>query len=117
MVKRLFWVGVGAAAGASGTVWVQQKVKRQMETLGPDSVVQVAGTVASKAGSSALKVGRRVTYRLVDAASEGRSTMREREGALKEARDTRAAGPRRMPARPDAGAPADSLSSIRAARR
>ena len=113
VVKRLFWMGVGAAAGASGTVWAQQKVKRQLEALGPDSVVAGRRCVASAAGSRTKAVGR---PSVVDAASEGRSTMREREDELKDRpRQPPTAGPDAARARDRR--PTDSRSSIRAARR
>lgn len=67
-MRRLFWLGLGAVAGASGTVWAQQKVRRQVEALGPDHVAVIAGNAA-----------RRVGRHVADAVAEGRSTMREKE--------------------------------------
>jgi hypothetical protein len=122
VVKRLFWLGVGAAAGASGTVWVQQKVRRQIDALGPDSVIQVAGSVATAAGSAARRAGRRVVDRVGDAAAEGRTTMHRREDEMIAARNARSSRVSRPP--PGGSAPPDrdddhveSLSPIRAARR
>jgi hypothetical protein len=34
MFKRAIWTGVGAAAGAAGTLWTQKKVKAQVANLG-----------------------------------------------------------------------------------
>ena len=34
-MRRLFWLGVGAIAGASGTVWAERKVRSRLEQLGP----------------------------------------------------------------------------------
>ncbi len=32
-MRRLFWLGVGAVAGASGTIWAEHKVRARMEQL------------------------------------------------------------------------------------
>lgn len=72
-MRRLFWLSVGAAAGATGTIWTQRKVRSRLEDLGPEHVVVVAGR-------GARAVGRRVA----DAVSEGRSAMADREVELRE---------------------------------
>jgi hypothetical protein len=59
--KRLVWMGIGAAAGATGTVWAQQQVRRRIDALGPDHLVVTAGNTARKVGRS-----------VADAVSEGR---------------------------------------------
>jgi hypothetical protein len=71
-MKRLFWLGVGAIAGASGTVWAERKVRTQIEALQPDHL-------AVAAGHKAVSVGRTV----VDAVLDGRDAMREREFELR----------------------------------
>jgi hypothetical protein len=71
-------MGIGAAAGATGTVWAQQQVKRRIDALGPDHLVVSAGNTARKVGRS-----------VADAVSEGRSTMRDREDELRARRDGR----------------------------
>lgn len=71
-MKRLFWLGVGAVAGASGTVWAERKVRTQIEALQPDHL-------AVAAGNKAISVGRTV----VDAVLDGRDAMREREFELR----------------------------------
>lgn len=71
-MKRLFWLGVGAALGAGGTVWAERKVKNQIEALSPDQLVVRAGQKAGDAGRSIL-----------DAVSEGREAMRSRESELR----------------------------------
>ena len=71
-MKRLFWMGVGAAAGASGTIWAQRKVRDRIDDLGAEQVV-------SAAGRGARTVGRTVRA----AVSEGRVGMAEREIELK----------------------------------
>jgi hypothetical protein len=77
-MRRLFWLGVGAAAGASGTIWTQRRVKEQLDNLGPDAVVAVAGRGARALGrtlSAAVSEGRA-------AMAEGRAAMAEREEEL-----------------------------------
>lgn len=71
-MRRLFWMGVGAAAGASGTVWAQRRVRAGLDELGADQVVAVAGRGA-----------RRVGRTLAAAVAEGRSGMAERELELR----------------------------------
>jgi len=83
--KRLTWFGIGAAAGASGIVWAQQKVRRQIDALGPDHIVVAAGT-------QARKVSRQVGRTVADAVVDGRSAMREREDELIARRDGRRDG-------------------------
>lgn len=71
-MRRLFWMGVGMAAGASGTVWVERKVRSRLDALQPDHLAVVAGNRARAAGRSVL-----------DAVAEGRGAMLEREAELK----------------------------------
>ncbi len=92
MFKRVVWFGMGAAAGASGVVWAEQKVRRRLEELGPDHLAVLAG-------NSALRVGRSV----LDAVADGRLTMREREDELRALRDRRLREGR--PAAPTASPP------------
>ncbi|UDY36177.1 hypothetical protein [Dermatobacter hominis] len=80
MFKRLTWFGLGAAAGASGVMWAQQKVRRQIDALGPDHIVVTAGHQARKVSK---QVGRTVAGAVV----EGRAAMREREDELLARRD------------------------------
>ena len=82
MFKRLTWFGLGAAAGASGVMWAQQKVRRQIDALGPDHIVVTAGNQARKVSK---QVGRSVAGAVV----EGRAAMREREDELLARRDGR----------------------------
>jgi hypothetical protein len=99
-MRRLFWMGVGAVAGASGTVWAQQQVRRRIDRLAPDHVAVVAADAA-----------RRVGRQVVDAVAEGRDTMREREDELRrqlggstghDARAVHRTVPERRPSRPAA---------------
>jgi hypothetical protein len=59
--KRLFWLGVGAVAGFSGSYWLQQRVKRTVDRFAPENV---------KADARA-------------AVAEGREAMRRREAELR----------------------------------
>ena len=68
----MFWMGVGAAAGASGTLWAQRRVRAGLEELGADQVVAVAGRGARSLGRT-----------LAAAVAEGRSGMAERETELR----------------------------------
>lgn len=77
-MRRLFWLGVGAAAGASGTIWTQRRVKEQLDNLGPETAVAVAGR-------GAKAIGRTVSA----AISEGRAAMAEREDELEYEMNTR----------------------------
>ncbi len=80
--KRLTWFGIGAAAGATGYVWAQQRVRRELDALGPDHLVVVA---ANQAG----RVTRQAARSVAGAVVEGRSAMREREDELISRRDAR----------------------------
>ena len=71
-MRRLFWMGVGAVAGVTGTVWAERKVKAQLDALQPDALVVTAGHKAKAVGRS-----------VVDAVVDGRGAMREREAELR----------------------------------
>lgn len=62
MFKRLFWLTVGAAAGFSGSYWIQQRVKRAVDRFAPDNIHADAKA----------------------AVAEGREAMRRREAELRE---------------------------------
>ncbi len=104
-MRRLFWLGVGAVAGASGTVWAERRVKARLEALQPDHLVVAAGNRALDAGRSAAGTGRS----MLDAVAEGRDAMREREAELRGRYD----GPERT--RRDAPASRRSVSRRSAA--
>lgn len=72
MFKRLFWLSVGAAAGFTGSVWAQRRVKRALERYLPDRVAHQVHASARSFGAD-----------LRAAASEGRTAMREREESLR----------------------------------
>lgn len=71
-MKRLFWIGVGAVAGAGGSLWAERKVRNQIDALSPDQIVVRAGRRAGQAGRN-----------FVDALSDGRQAMRSREDELR----------------------------------
>jgi len=77
-MRRLFWLGVGAVAGASGTVWAERRVRAGLEALQPDHVVLAAGRRARGFGRA-----------VADAVVEGRDAMREREAELRDRREGR----------------------------
>ena len=108
-MRRLFWLGIGTVAGAAGTVWTERKVKERLDALAPDHAVRVAAEKAKDAGRS-----------VVEAVSEGRAAMVEREQELRARRD----GRRPLPGAPElrvvdgTGGPAGRpASGPRAARR
>ena len=68
MFKRTIWFGAGIAAGASGTVWAQRKVKEQLARAQP-----------SHLANRAIADARRLGTTLKEALDEGRSVATERE--------------------------------------
>lgn len=80
-MRRLFWLGVGAVAGASGTIWAEHKVRARLEQLGPEHLVVTAGNKARDVGRS-----------VADAVAEGRGAMRDRERELRREYDPAARG-------------------------
>jgi hypothetical protein len=113
-MRRVFWMAVGAAAGATGTVWAQRNVRSRLEERTPAQLAgQVAGAVAGQ-GVRAAGRGMAVMGRNVAAAvNEGRQAAGEREVELRRSLEVSAStrpvggrgrsGARRAPA---AGAPA-----------
>lgn len=71
-MRRLFWMSVGAAAGASGTVWAQRRVRGAIEDFDAETVVAAAGRGA-----------RAVARTVVAAVGEGRDGMAQREQELR----------------------------------
>ena len=70
MFKRLFWLTVGAAAGFSGSYWIQQRVKRTVERFAPDNLqadakaAVVEGRLAAKQREAELRERYRPSSRL-----------------------------------------------------
>lgn len=75
-MRRLVWLGIGALAGASGTVWLERKVRQRLDALQPDHAVRVAAERARTAGRT-----------VAEAVAEGRDAMRTREQELLARRD------------------------------
>jgi len=78
MPKRVTWFVVGAAAGATGSVYAKRKARKAVERLQPTNVARVAVVRARSSGRS-----------MVDALKEGRAAMRAKEAELRESRDAR----------------------------
>ena len=61
MFKRLFWLIVGAAAGFTGSYWIQQRVKRTVDRFAPDNLqadakaAVVEGRTAARAREAELR--------------------------------------------------------------
>jgi hypothetical protein len=70
--KRVFYFGAGIAAGASGTVYVQRKVKAQLDRARPSQIVVTAADATKRVGGVVR-----------DAVSEGRAAARSREDELR----------------------------------
>jgi hypothetical protein len=75
--KRLFWLAIGVAAGFSGSVWLQRRVKQAVDRFMPE---QVQADV-------------RVAW------EEGRTAMRHREAELRRRYAPRGDTPDRAPGR------------------
>jgi|HubBroStandDraft_6_1064221.scaffolds.fasta_scaffold895324_2 hypothetical protein len=43
MMKRPFWFGTGLAAGVAGTLWAEQRIRRQVAKLTPNEAVRQIG--------------------------------------------------------------------------
>ena len=75
-MRRLFWLSIGTVAGAAGTVWTERKIKERLDALAPDHAMKLAADKAKDAGRN-----------VVEAVTEGRSAMVEREQELRARRD------------------------------
>jgi hypothetical protein len=78
-MKRVFWSGVGYAAGLGTSVYVQRRVRRAVDHYTPE---QVRHDVAEKSRQVVGKA-KDVVIDLREAASEGADAMRAREQELK----------------------------------
>jgi len=79
-VKRIFWSGVGYAAGISTSVYVQRRVRRAVEHYTPEQVRQDVG----EKGRLVADKARDVVIDLREAAADGVETMRAREEELRQ---------------------------------
>ncbi len=58
MMKRPFWFGTGLAAGVAGTLWAEQRIRRQMAKLTPNRVANEAVRQIGDRVRSAVDAGR-----------------------------------------------------------
>jgi RNase adaptor protein for sRNA GlmZ degradation len=79
-MKRIFWSGVGYAAGISTSIYVQKRVRRTVEKYAPE---QMRHDVAIKSRVAAAKA-RDLVIDLREAAADGVDTMRLREQELRD---------------------------------
>lgn len=78
-MKRIFWSGVGYAAGISTSVYVQRRVRRAVEHYTPEQVRRDVGEKSRRVVDRA----RDVVIDLREAAADGAETMRTREQELR----------------------------------
>ena len=71
MVKRPFWMAVGAAMGVTGTLWAEQQVRRRLRQAG-DAVRPQAWAAAAREAQGRLR----------EAARAGGTERRRREEEL-----------------------------------
>ena len=53
MFKRLFWLGLGIAAGFGGSYWIQQRVKQTVDRFAPDRLQADAKAAVSEGRAAA----------------------------------------------------------------
>lgn len=68
MFKRLFWLSAGVGVG----LWLQRRLRAQVERYAPEQVAQRAQQTVRSIGADVR-----------DAAREGKAAMREREESLR----------------------------------
>ena len=78
MMKRPFWFGTGLAAGVAGTLWAEQRIRRQMAKLTPNHVAneavrQIGGRVRSAVDAGRQERDRREAELWADL--EGRTAL------------------------------------------
>jgi hypothetical protein len=82
VLKRLRWIVMGMGVGASGSVWVQRRVKLWMKSFTPPEV-------AAPAAKRGTDVAGRTAGEVRTAFAEGRQAMHEREAELRHQIDLR----------------------------
>jgi hypothetical protein len=75
MMRRMVWLGTGAALGAGGTLWVRRRVGKVADRLRPSSIA-----VSATAGVDRRR--REVVGRVRGAVESGRLEARRREDEL-----------------------------------
>lgn len=94
MFKRVFWFGVGAAAGVAGLRRVERELAERRARLEPDSIA-----------NSAIEAAGRGADRVRSAIADGRAEMRRVTRELEESHDPT----RRTPGVADAAGARSSL--------
>lgn len=99
-MRRLFWVGVGVAAGAAGPRWVARRVAPRRATPGAPGtperapLAELAASAGTAAGRGAARLAaggaRRLGHRIQQAVAAGQADARAREAELRRALTTRA---------------------------
>lgn len=85
-MRRLVWLGTGAALGATGVVWGRRRLEALQQRMRPTRVAQdVAGEVGGRVRGARAHVGRAV--------AGGRADARQREAQLRD--ELRLTEPRR----------------------
>ena len=77
MFKQAIWTGVGAAAGAAGTLWTQKKVKAQVAKV---SAMATPAHLAETAKSRVTGARDNISAAVV----EGRHTKRAAESQMRD---------------------------------
>jgi hypothetical protein len=75
-MRRVFWLGTGLGAGATGTILVSRWLHRQAERLAPPNLARQAGRVVTAAGAD-------LAGTLATAVEAFREGMAEREAELR----------------------------------
>jgi len=78
VIRRLFWFGLGAAAGVTAVLKGQAEVRRRTEALRPDALAVTAARSVRDLGTD-----------LRTAAADGRRAAARREAELRRQLDTR----------------------------
>jgi hypothetical protein len=71
-VRRIFWLATGLGAGATGAMLTSRWLRRQRERFAPSNIGRQAGMKATE-----------LAGRVVDAGSEFRTGMAEREAEIR----------------------------------
>jgi hypothetical protein len=82
VLKRVRWIVMGMGMGASGSVWVQRRVKAFLKSYTPPEV-------ASRAAKRSTEAAGRTAGEVRTAFAEGRQAMRQREAELRHQIDQR----------------------------
>jgi len=81
--RRAIWVGVGAALGASGTLWARRRVEMLSERMRSGEIAQDVVAIVDRRAHSAAR-------RVLRAVEAGRDGARRREDELRRELEARA---------------------------